>query len=50
MVSTGDTAPTFTTTVGTSDHEPFDLDEALGGGRVVLAFSPAQSRRPVRPR
>jgi hypothetical protein len=25
MVSEGDTAPAFTATVGTSDHEPFDL-------------------------
>ena len=40
MVSTGDAAPTFTATVGTSDHEPFDLDEAIGDGPVVLAFFP----------
>jgi peroxiredoxin len=40
MVSTGDTAPTFTATVGTSDHEPFDLDAHLGDGPVVLAFFP----------
>ena len=40
MVSTGDTAPTFTATVGTSDHEPFDLSEHLGDGPVVLAFFP----------
>jgi peroxiredoxin len=37
---TGDTAPTFTATVGTSDHEPFDLDDVLGDGPVVLAFFP----------
>jgi len=40
MVSTGDTAPTFTATVGTSDHEPFDLSEHIGDGPVVLAFFP----------
>jgi peroxiredoxin len=40
MVSEGDTAPTFTATVGTSDHEPFDLDEQIGEGPVVLAFFP----------
>jgi peroxiredoxin len=40
MVAPGDTAPTFTATVGDSDHEPFDLDEHLGDGPVVLAFFP----------
>ena len=40
MVSEGDTAPTFTATVGTSDHEPFDLDEHVGDGPIVLAFFP----------
>ncbi|AZQ14800.1 redoxin domain-containing protein [Halorubrum sp. PV6] len=40
MVSTGDAAPMFTATVGTSDHEPFDLAEAVGDGPVVLAFFP----------
>ncbi|OTF10801.1 redoxin domain-containing protein [Halorubrum sp. SD612] len=40
MVSTGDAAPAFTATVGTSDHEPFDLDEEIGDGPVVLAFFP----------
>ncbi|QHS16575.1 redoxin domain-containing protein [Halopenitus persicus] len=40
MVSTGDTAPSFTATIGTSDHEPFDLDDVLGDGPVVLAFFP----------
>ena len=40
MVSTGDAAPTFTATVGTSDHEPFDLDDHVGDGPVVLAFFP----------
>jgi peroxiredoxin len=37
---TGDTAPTFTATVGTSDHESFDLTDHLGDGPVVLAFFP----------
>lgn len=40
MVSKGDSAPTFTATVGTSDHEPFDLEEYIGNGPVVLAFFP----------
>ncbi len=40
MVSTGDTAPTFTATVGTSDHEPFALEDHLGDGPIVLAFFP----------
>ncbi|MEF8786113.1 MAG: redoxin domain-containing protein [Haloarculaceae archaeon] len=40
MVSTGDTAPTFTAKFGTSDHEPFDLDDHIGDGPVVLAFFP----------
>jgi peroxiredoxin len=40
MVSTGDTARTFTATVGTSDHEDFDLTAHLGEGHVVLAFFP----------
>jgi len=40
MVSNGDTAPTFTATVGTSDHESFDLEDHLGDGPVVLAFFP----------
>jgi peroxiredoxin len=40
MVSTGDAAPTFTATVGTSDHEPFDLDDHVGDGPIVLAFFP----------
>ena len=40
MVSEGDTAPTFTATVGTSDHEPFDLADYIGDGPVVLAFFP----------
>jgi peroxiredoxin len=40
MPSTGDTAPTFTATIGTSDHESFDLGEHLGDGPAVLAFFP----------
>jgi len=40
MSEKGTTAPTFTATVGTSDHEQFDLDDALGDGPVVLAFFP----------
>jgi len=36
----GDTAPTFTATLGTSDHESFDLGDHLGDGPVVLAFFP----------
>jgi len=40
MAATGDSAPTFTATVGTSDHETFDLAEHVGDGPVVLAFFP----------
>jgi peroxiredoxin len=40
MLEEGDTAPTFSATVGTSDHEPFELHEHLGDGPVVLAFFP----------
>ena len=40
MVSTGDTAPTFTATYRGSDHETFDLEEHLGDGPVVLAVFP----------
>jgi len=40
MVSTDDSAPRFAATIGTSDHEDFDLDDALGDGPVVLAFFP----------
>lgn len=39
-MSTDDTAPIFTATFGTSDHEPFDLTDHLGDGPVVLAFFP----------
>jgi len=48
MVSTGDTAPTFTATVGTADHESFDLDDHLGDGPVVLAFFPGAFTPPCR--
>jgi peroxiredoxin len=40
MPSNGDSAPTFTATIGTSDHEPFDLAEHVGDGPIVLAFFP----------
>ena len=40
MLETGDTAPTFTATRGTSEHEPFSLEAHLGDGPVVLAFVP----------
>jgi len=40
MVSTGDSAPDISATVGTSDHEPFELSDHLGDGPVVLAFFP----------
>lgn len=40
MLESGDTAPTFTATRGTSDHESFDLEDALGDGPLVLAFFP----------
>jgi len=40
MISTGDTAPTFTATYGTSDHEPFDMADHIGDGPIVLAFFP----------
>ena len=40
MLESGDTAPTFSATLGTSDHEPFDLDAHLGDGPLVLAFFP----------
>lgn len=40
MVSTGEHAPTFTATLGTSEHEPFSLSDHLGDGPLVLAFFP----------
>jgi peroxiredoxin len=40
MPQTGDTAPSITETIGTSDHESFDLEDVLADGPVVLAFFP----------
>ena len=40
MLTTGETAPTFSATVGTNEHEPFNLDDHLGDGPVILAFFP----------
>jgi len=40
MVETGDPAPVFSATRGTSDHEDFALDDHLGDGPVLLAFFP----------
>jgi len=40
MPAPGDTAPTFAATVGTSDHEPFDLADHVGDGPIALAFFP----------
>jgi len=40
MVSTGDTAPSFTATYRGSEHETFELVEHLGEGPTVLAFFP----------
>ena len=40
MLSTGDSAPALSATVGTSDHEAFALGDHLGDGPVVLAFFP----------
>ena len=37
---TGDDAPVFTATVGTNDHESFDLADHIGDGPVVLATFP----------
>ena len=48
MVSEGDTAPTFTATLGTSDHESFDLSDHIGDGPVVLAFFPGALTPPCR--
>jgi hypothetical protein len=35
MPDTGETAPTFTATVGTSNHESFDLADHLGDETVT---------------
>jgi peroxiredoxin len=37
----GQSAPTFTATLGNDELEPFDLFDHLGDGPVVLAFYPA---------
>ena len=46
MVSTGDTAPTFTATVANGEVEAFDLADELGDGPVVLAFFPGAFTEP----
>jgi peroxiredoxin len=48
MPTEGDTAPTFTATYGTSDHEPFDLEDVLGDGPTMLAFFPGAFTPPCR--
>ncbi|MFB6111359.1 MAG: redoxin domain-containing protein [Halobacteriaceae archaeon] len=40
MIERGDTAPSFSVTRGTSDHESFDFDPAGRDGPTVLAFFP----------
>ena len=40
MLRSVDTAPMFTATRGTSDHESFALEDDLGDGPTVLAFFP----------
>lgn len=40
MLEQGDTARTFSATLGTRDHEPFDLEDTIGNGPTVLAFFP----------
>jgi peroxiredoxin len=41
MPAESELAPTFTATLANGDVEPFDLDDCLGDGPVVLAFFPA---------
>jgi peroxiredoxin len=48
MPAEGDSAPRFTATYGDSDHEPFDLEDVLGDGPVVLAFFPGAFTPPCR--
>jgi peroxiredoxin len=48
MVSKGETAPAISATVGTSEHESFELEEHLGDGPVVLAFFPGAFTPPCR--
>ena len=40
MISTGDTAPDISATIGTADNEDFELSEHLCDGPVVVAFLP----------
>ncbi|OYR57560.1 redoxin domain-containing protein [Halorubrum halodurans] len=40
MLERSDTAPLFTATRGTSDHETFELEDHIGDGPTVLAFFP----------
>jgi peroxiredoxin len=40
MIAESDSAPTFTATLANGDVEPFDLDDYLGDGPLVLAFFP----------
>ena len=40
MPAESELAPTFTATLANGDVEPFDLDDYLGDGPVVLAFFP----------
>jgi peroxiredoxin len=40
MVSTGDTAPTFTAPLATGDIEEFDLEDRLDEAPLALAFFP----------
>jgi peroxiredoxin len=42
----GDAAPTFNATLADGDVSPFDLDDALGEGPVVLAFFPGAFTSP----
>ena len=40
MPSPGTPAPMISATLGTSEHQPFDLQDHLGDGSIVLAFFP----------
>lgn len=40
MIAEGDRAPSFTATVGTPDHEPFEMTDYLEERPLVLAFFP----------
>ncbi|MFB6197192.1 MAG: redoxin domain-containing protein [Halobacteriaceae archaeon] len=39
-LATGDAAPMFTATTGTSEHQEFALEDHVGEGTLVLAFFP----------